>query len=91
MLPLKLGDGVLHALEFVGGNPRRALNVFAADRLLRRQQLHHCLHHETMKPEETSSPKGMLAQPVKMIDELSLLRFLDSSQMEQPVSSHILN
>jgi len=67
-------------------NPLPGMRKFCATLiLLELIQLHHCLHHETMKPEETSSPKGMLAQPVKMIDELSLLR--SSRGLEIPLSS----
>jgi len=48
-------------------------------------QLHHCLHHETMKPEEISFLEGKVAQPVKRGDELSLLRF--SRGLEIPLGS----
>ena len=73
-------------------NPLPGMTKFCATLiLLVLIQLHHCLHHGKMKPEETSSPEGKVAQPVKRSDELSLIRFLNSSQMEQPVKSHILN
>jgi len=48
-------------------------------------QLHHCVHHEKMKPEETSFPEGKVAQPVKRSDELSLIR--SSRGLEIPLSS----
>ena len=73
-------------------NPLPGMTKFCATLiLLVLIQLHHCLHHEKMKPEEISFLEGKVAQPVKRGDELSLLRFLNSSQMEQPVIYHILN
>ena len=46
-------------------NPLPGMTKFCATLiLLVLIQLHHCLHHETTKPGETSSPKGKLVQPV---------------------------
>ena len=73
-------------------NPLPGMTKFCATLiLLVLIQLHHCLHHEKITPEETSFPEGKVAQPVKRSDELPLIRFLNSSQMEQPVIYHILN
>ena len=73
-------------------NPLPGMTKFCATLiLLVLIQLHHCLHHEKITPEETSFPEGKVAQPLKRSDELPLIRFLNSSQMEQPVIYHISN